>query len=60
MDILYNGKVIVKDEASTLVENIVKQFVKYTRNSKYTSLTKTKPNQPNHGWYRKFEKKRFQ
>lgn len=60
MDILYNGKVIVKDEASTLVVSIVKQFIKYTRNSKYTRLIKTKPNQPSYGWYRKFEKKRFQ
>ena len=54
MDILHNGKVIVKDEASALVASIVKQLVKYTR------LVKTKPNRPNYGWYRKFEKKRFQ
>lgn len=59
MDILHNGKVIVKDEALTLVASIVKQLVKYTRNSKYVRLTKSKPNQPNYGWYRKFEKKRF-
>ena len=38
MDILYNGKVVVKDEASTLVASIVRQFVKYTRDSKYTKL----------------------
>lgn len=59
MNILYNGKVIMKDEASTLVASIVKQLVKYTKNSKYIRLIKTKPNQPNYGWYRKFEKKKF-
>lgn len=59
MDISYNGKIIVKDEASTLVASIVKQLIKYTRNSKYTRLIKTKPNQPNYGGYRKSEKRKF-
>ena len=59
MDILYNGKIIVKDEASILIADIAKQLVKYTRNSKYTRPIKTKPNKFNYGWYRKFEKKKF-
>lgn len=57
MDILYDGKVIVKDEASTLVASIVKQLVKYTRNSKYTRLIKIKPNKLNYGWYRNSRKR---